>query len=336
MPQILPLKEFLLSPGPMLDVRTLAEFTQGRIPESHSLPLFNSEERAQIGTLYKRQGQQEAIELGLLLITPKIDEMMNILASTIDSHGRILCWRGGMRSGFAARLTELLGKSACTLQGGYKTYRRWAIKQLENFHFPDLKVLGGLTGSGKTFILKSLQIEGEQVIDLEEIANHRGSAFGGIGLSAQPSQEQFENELAAILSRLDPSKPVWIEDESRLIGRCNLPTSLYQRLTQAPLLYIERPLEERIQTLLDQYGEAPAHQLLASLNCIIKRLGSELTNEIRRAIEEGKIDLAFEKLLLYYDKGYQHSLAKRRISHRVILPPHSSFEEWASICQRVT
>lgn len=320
----------------MLDVRTSAEFTQGHIPKSQSFPLFTIEERAQIGTLYKRQGQQEAIELGLLLINPKIDEMIDNIAATIDSHARVLCWRGGMRSGFTARLIELLGKSTVTLQGGYKTYRRWAIRKLECFHFPYLKVLGGLTGSGKTSILKLLRSQGEQVIDLEEIANHRGSAFGGIGLSDQPSQEQFENELAALLDRLDPMKPVWIEDESRLIGRCNLPTPLYQTLSQTPLLYIERALEERVQTLIDQYGEAPKQQLLSSLKCITKRLGSQLTNEITHAIEEGKIHLAFEKLLLYYDKGYQHSLTKRAVSQRITLPPHSSFEEWASTCKRIT
>jgi len=237
-----------------------------------------------------------------------------------------------MRSGFVARLLELMGVSVCTLQGGYKTYRRSAIKQLEHVDFPQLCVLGGLTGSGKTSILKALQLKGEQVIDLESLANHCGSAFGGIGHSAQPSQEQFENEFASQLEKLDPSKPVWVEDESRLIGHCHLPTSFYQKMLQAPLFYIQRPLEERLMILLTQYGHAPRDQLLRGVSRIEKKLGSQLANEIKQFIELEQNERAFERLLGYYDKTYQYQIGKRNLKYFVQQPSFSSSEKWASEC----
>jgi tRNA 2-selenouridine synthase len=237
-----------------------------------------------------------------------------------------------MRSGFVARLFELLGYSVPTLQGGYKAFRRWTLQRLQHFDFPHLCVLSGLTGSGKTFILQALQQKGEQVIDLESLAHHRGSTFGGIGMAPQPSQEQFENELAQILEHLDPSKRVWIEDESRLIGHCHLPTALYQSLAQTPLFYIHRSLDERLATLVAQYGQAPKDQLLEAVNRIAKRLGSQLTKEVKQLIEHEQNVKAFERLLAYYDKTYQHQIAKRSIKYCIKQPPFSSPDEWASAC----
>lgn len=332
MPQSLALREFLQFPGPILDVRSPGEFLQGHIPGSQSFALFSNEERAQIGTIYKKHSRQEAVELGLLLIEPKLKHLLNTASLLLASHGKVLCWRGGMRSGFVARLFELMGYSISTLQGGYKTFRRWTLQRLENVVFPHLCVLSGLTGSGKTSILQALKHRGEQVIDLEEIAHHRGSAFGGIGMPPQPSQEQFENELARVLEQLDPSKRIWIEDESRLIGRCHLPLALYRSLIQAPLFYIHCPLDERLSTLLTQYGKAPEDQLLKAVNRIAKRLGSQLTKEIKQLIENRQNKQAFERLLAYYDKTYQHQIAKRPMKYCIEQPPFSSADEWALAC----
>jgi tRNA 2-selenouridine synthase len=332
MPQSLAVKEFLQHPGLVLDVRSPSEFLQGHIPGSESFPLFSDKERAQIGTVYKRQSRQEAVELGLLLVEAKLESMLSTASSLLASNGRILCWRGGMRSGFVARLFELMGYSISTLQGGYKAYRRWTLHRLENFAFPHLCVLSGLTGSGKTSILQALRQKGEQVIDLEALAHHRGSAFGGIGMAPQPSQEQFENELALILEHLDPSKPIWIEDESRLIGRCHLPAALYQSLVRAPLFYIHRSLDERLSNLLAQYGQAPKDQLLEAVNRIAKRLGSRLTKEVKLLIESKENEKAFERLLAYYDRTYQHQITKRSIKYCIEQPPFSSPDEWASAC----
>jgi tRNA 2-selenouridine synthase len=316
----------------MLDVRSPSEFLQGHIPQSHSFPLFSDDERAQIGTVYKKQSRQEAVELGLWLVQPKLDDLFTKLLSLLTSRGKVLCWRGGMRSGFVARLIELQGFPIATLQGGYKAYRRWTLQKLATVSFPLLYILGGLTGSNKTAILQALQERGEQVLDLEALANHRGSAFGGIGLGSQPTQEQFENDLAMTIAKLDPSKPIWIEDESRLIGQRHLPKTLYESMIQAPLLYIHRPLTDRLKILLAQYGHAPKIQLLEAVGCIAKRLGSELTKEIRFFIENEQYEQAFEKLLVYYDKTYQYNIEKRQRVRVITRTDLSSPDEWAEAC----
>ncbi len=337
MPHSLALKEFLHGSDPILDVRSPSEYQQGHIPGSHSFPLFSDQERAQIGTIYKKQSRQEAVELGLLLIQSKLDLLLNQASHFLNSAGKVLCWRGGMRSGFIARFLELMGYTMFSLQGGYKAYRRWALQrlgQVSSFHSKSLflYVLGGLTGSGKTAILHALKQRGEQVIDLEKLANHRGSAFGSIGLSDQPSQEQFENDLALTLEQFDWSRPVWIEDESRLIGCRHLPTALYESMLQAPLFYIHRCSSDRLQHLMTEYGQAPKQKLLESTQRIAKRLGSQLAKEIQQLIECEKNEQAFERLLSYYDRTYQHHIAKRHVIYP-IQENLSSPNEWACALQ---
>lgn len=333
MPHALPLREFLQETCPILDVRSPSEYQQGHIPGSYSFPLFSDDERAQIGTVYKKQSRQEAVELGLLLVQPKLEFLLGQASGLLSSIGRVLCWRGGMRSGFAAHLLELIGYTIFSLKGGYKTYRSWALQRLGqalSYSKPlPLCILGGLTGSGKTAILQALQQMGEQVIDLESLASHRGSAFGGIGLSLQPTQEHFENELALKLERLDWSKPIWIEDESRLIGRCHVPATLYESMQQAPLFYIHLPQTDRLQHLLAEYGQATKHQLVEATERIAKRLGSQLSREIRQFIENGENEQAFERLLSYYDKTYQHQMAKRQVIYSIQDSSLSSSSEWA-------
>jgi tRNA 2-selenouridine synthase len=321
MPLPLSLKEFLHQTDPILDVRSPSEYQQGHIPGSYSFPLFSDEERAQIGTVYKKQSRQEAVELGLLLVQPKIEFLLGQASNFLTSIAKILCWRGGMRSGFTARLLELIGYTVYTLQGGYKSYRRWALQRLGQISsqskHSSLCIIGGLSGSGKTAILRALQSRGEQIIDLEALAKHRGSAFGGIGFPLQPTQEQFENELALALENLDWSKPVWIEDESRLIGRCHIPTALYENMLSAPLYFVNRSHSDRLQQLLADYGFATKQQLLEATGRIAKRLGSQLAKEIQELIENEKKEQAFSLLLSYYDKSYQHQIAKRRVIYSI-------------------
>ena len=331
MPLSFTLKDFLRQPGTTLDVRSPNEFLQGHIPESHSFALFSDAERAQIGTVYKQQSKQEAIELGLLLVEPKIEHMLNQVPSLLNSHGKIVCWRGGMRSGFMAHLLEWRGYSVITLQGGYQAYRRWALQQFHHLSLSSLCVLGGLTGSGKTDILQALKQRGEQVIDLEALAKHRGSVFGELG--PQPTQEQFENELAMTLEHLDRSKPIWIEDESRVIGHCHLPTGLYQSIKHAPLFYIQRSLSERLTLLLAQYGQTPKEQLLTAVNRITKRLGNQLAKEVQQLIEREQNEQAFERLLTYYDKAYQYHLTKRQMTYCIQESSALSSDEWADMLQ---
>lgn len=311
MQQTLPLSDFLKESGPIVDVRSPSEYIQGHIPGSLSLPLFNDEERAELGTVYKKVSRHGAVELGLLFIQQKVEPFLEQANSIKPT--RVLCWRGGMRSGFVAHLFALLGLKMHVLQGGYKSYRRWVLKRLNEIGSPNIFILGGLTGSGKTAVLQALKKKGEQVIDLEGLAGHRGSAFGGIGLAPQRSQEQFENNLALELEKIDWSKPVWIEDESRHIGSCYLSQSLYQRMLSSPLFLIECPQEERIKNLLSLYGKASEKQLLEATRRIHKRLGSERTKLAEEFIVQGKISEAFEQLLYYYDKSYRHQLSKRQI-----------------------
>jgi tRNA 2-selenouridine synthase len=236
-----------------------------------------------------------------------------------------------------ARLLTLLGHSIATLQGGYKSYRRWALQKLEepmpSQKRPLLVVLGGLTGSGKTAVLHALQKRGEQVIDLEMLARHRGSAFGGISMPAQPSQEHFENNLAFQLEQIDWRRPVWIEDESRLIGRCHLPKSLYQAMLQAPLFFLQCSKEERLNNLLIQYGGAARKELLLATSRIAKRLGSQLTGEIMQLFEQENRALAFERLLTYYDRTYQHHATQRSMIHKFSEKERAEPAAWAYALQ---
>lgn len=307
----LPLKEFLNQPGIILDVRSPAEFRQGHIPEAFNLSLLSDEERAQVGTAYKHQGKQFAIMLGLKLVGPKLADLVS--QARMHAQGQVAkihCWRGGMRSQFASWLLSFCGIPSVTLHGGYKTYRRWCLEQFNPpYH---LIVVGGMTGCGKTETLKCLANLGEQVIDLEQLAKHRGSSFGMINRSStQPSTEQFENEIAIRLSSLDHERPIWIEDESRLIGTCHLPGELLDQMRGAPLIVINTNSEERIHRLVNEYGKAPIEQLIAATNRISKRLGGQRTKDILTAFNEGLIAEAFTLILQYYDSTYTFSLSKR-------------------------
>lgn len=323
MPQVLSLESFLTASGPILDVRSPGEFKQGRLPHSLSLPLFSDDERALVGTAYKQQGRHEAIDLGLEILIPKIDQLIDqasISTSSTTPLARVLCWRGGMRSGSTARLLESVGFQATVLQGGYKTYRRWVVKFLSTWPIsarPALHVLGGLTGCSKTAILQELARLGEQVIDLEAFACHRGSAFGGIGFSGQPSNEQFENEIAALCKTFDLTRPIWIEDESRLIGTCCLPKDLYTLIQTAPLFYVERDLEDRLTQLVEIYGNASTDELCAITQHLHKRLGGQQTQKIISLLQAGDLREACRLLLVYYDRTYDDHLKRRHTVYRI-------------------
>ncbi len=323
-PQSLNIIDFLDHSSPILDVRSPSEFNQGHIPHAISLALFNDDERAKIGTQYKKASKQEAITLGLKIIAPHIQSLSDQAFSINSEIIKVHCWRGGMRSGFIAHLLEYYEKKTITLEGGYKSFRRWVIQKLKSTTFSKLIVLTGLTGTGKTAILNELQVMGEQVIDLEKLANHKGSAFGGIGLSDQPTQEQFENDLAIDLKKFDLSQPIWIEDESRLIGNRHIPNGLFNQLREGTPILIECSIEERLRRLIMEYGTAPKEQLIDSVNCISKRLGGLLTNEIKRDIENGDLEKTFEKLLSYYDKCYLYQMTRRKFNHSINAPFNSS------------
>lgn len=214
-----------------------------------------------------------------------------------------------MRSASVCWLLQTAGIPTSTLDGGYKTYRRWALEQ---FTIPrNIHILGGYTGSGKTERLNELSETGEQTLDLEAHANHRGSAFGALGMSSQPSQEMFENTLALALSHTNPSHPLWIEDESRMIGCCAIPKTLYIQMQQAPIHWIECPLEERLERLEATFAQAAPYELLNAVKKIEKRLGGVRTQQVISSIQQGDLREAILETLTYYDKTYDWNRERR-------------------------
>ena len=307
-----PIADFLsTAAGPILDVRAPAEYAQGHIPGALSLPLFTDEERARIGTTYKQVNPDKAVLLGLDFFGPKMRRLVEEARKLAPGQEvRLHCWRGGMRSGAVQWLLELGGLHVNLLDKGYKDYRRWALAEMA--HPRQLRVVGGATGSGKTAVLHALAAQGEPVLDLEKLANHQGSSFGGLGQPPQPTQEQFENDLAAALVALPDDKPIWVEDESRTIGSLALPGDFFAQMQAAPLLVLDVPREARVQYLAADYGRHDAGALASAVLRLRKRLGGLVTKEALGAIAENDMPRMVELVLAYYDKTYGYGLEGRK------------------------
>lgn len=311
MPASLTPSSFVAAPGPILDVRSPGEYAQGHIPGAISFPLFSDEERAKVGICYKHQGRDAAVELGFDLAGPKFGDFVR-QAQTLapEKQVRLHCWRGGMRSGAVAWVLELAGFDVATLTGGYKGFRRWGRQQLSQPW--RLQVLGGMTGTAKTQILHALAHLGEQVLDLEGLASHRGSSYGGLGLPPQPSTEHFENLIFTQLAQFDPTRLTWVEAESRRVGNCRIPDELFNQMDQAPTLAICRSLDERLDLLVDIYAQADPEELVVATERIRRRLGGQRTQEAVALIRQKDFRPAFALLLTYYDSAYQHDLNRRQ------------------------
>lgn len=297
-------------PVPLLDVRSPAEFEQGHIPGAINVALFTNEERARVGTIYKQDGHHAAVLEGLRIVGPKMASIVEqALEIAPDRSLKVHCWRGGMRSGSVGWLLRQAGFTVEVLHGGYKAYRQFVLNELavpRNFI-----ILGGPTGSGKTHVLKALQNSGEQVIDLEGLANHKGSAFGALGEKAQPSIEQFENNLHQIITQMDASKRIWLEDESRKIGSVFIQDHLWLQMRNAPLINICLPLSERINFLVEEYGKFSNEELAGSILKIGKRLGGQNVKACLEWLDVGQYHLVAETTLNYYDKSYAYGQSQR-------------------------
>lgn len=295
----------------LFDVRTPAEFAKGHIPGALNLPLFSNEERAVVGTIYKQQSPELAMLKGLEFAGKKmrwyVEEAQRLAG---DKSIAVHCWRGGKRSESMGWLLGQAGFEVLTLQGGYKAYRRYAQDFLAK-QTARLIVLGGYTGSGKTEVLHALAEAGEQVLDLEALAHHKGSAFGALGEDGQPSVEQFENDLFEAYAKLDHTRRIWLEDESKAIGRVYLPNGFWQQMSHAPIIQLNIPLEARIQHLVEVYAKFPPEKLIASFQRIKKRLGGQHLNAAMEALERRDFAEAAHIALVYYDKTYAHSLQRK-------------------------
>ncbi|MBZ4192007.1 tRNA 2-selenouridine(34) synthase MnmH [Niabella beijingensis] len=295
---------------PLVDVRTPAEFEQGHVPGAFNVPLFSNEERVQVGTTYKQISREEAILLGFELTGPKwAGFIRECLRLAPQKHIAVHCWRGGMRSGAMAWALSLYGFKADTITGGYKAFRRWTHHRFESAY--DLRIMGGMTGSGKTRLLQYMQGKGQQAIDLEALAQHQGSSYGTLNKLIQPTQEQFENQLAWQLKDMSADAPLWLEDECQKIGKRSIPAPLWHQMRHAPLIDLQVPLEQRVNTLLRDYGSLDPDFLVEGTERIRKRLGPLQTRQAVAAIREARMTDFIRIVLVYYDKAYRKGLALR-------------------------
>jgi len=304
---------------PVVDVRSEGEFQEGHIRDAINIPLLNNEERVAVGTDYKTKGQKAAIKTGFRLVGPRLLDIVSNAEKVAQCEELLVhCWRGGMRSNNFAQFVAMAGVRSHTLKGGYKAFRALA---LESFKKPfQILSLTGCTGSGKSEVLQALKIKGEQVLDLENLAHHKGSAFGGLQMPPQPSTEQFQNELFEEIMTFDLSKRIWVEDESIAIGKIFLPSDFWRTMQQSPLIKMDVSKEVRIQRLVNEYGPADRGEFLEIMGKIVKRLGGQHYNTAREKLLHGDMPSTIDILLTYYDKAYLQSIERRKDKVRIILP----------------
>lgn len=335
-------RSLLLAETPLIDLRAPSEFAQGAFPCSHSLPLMTDSERHQVGTCYKLQGQEAAIVLGHQLVADDIQNRIDKWAAFKKENPTawLYCFRGGLRSRLSAQFLKDNGVDINIVPGGYKALRRYLIETIEQAAKQPLTVIGGNTGCAKTHLIQGLA----NGLDIEGMANHRGSSFGK-QVTAQPRQINYENQLAVdILKISEHSSSFILEDESKSIGTVHVPLPLFNSMSSAPMVVIDDPLEIRYQRLCDEYcttmskkfsaalGEESGWQaydeyLHRGLYGIRKRLGLEkfkalngvlddaLTVQKNTGSAEAHLNWIAAILKDYYDPMYQYQLSKK--AHRI-------------------
>ncbi len=315
----------LASKPPLLDVRSPGEFVAGHWPGAKSLPLFTDEERAEVGTLYKKTSPDEAFLRGLEFSGKKMRWYVEEARAQTDGGTlAVHCWRGGQRSQSMAWLLSKVFKEVLVVEGGYKALRNTGRKNLADFEVP-LFVLGGPTGSGKTKILHALRTLGGTMLDLEAMAHHKGSSFGALGEEEQPTVEQFENDLFNQFHGLRAcTQPIWLENESKSIGRVYLPNELWQKMLTAPLVQLAIPLDWRVENLVEDYANFKKEDLVLAFERIRKRLGGQHLNTALAALEKDDFATAASIALKYYDRAYHSSLEKNGQQSDWILEPENN------------
>ena len=316
---------------PVIDVRSPGEYQKGHIPGAYNIPLFDNNERARVGTTYVKIGKEQAIELGKSIAGLKTDYYLDAIRDiTPDKQMLLHCWRGGMRSAKIAAFYAENGYQIFLLEGGYKAYRNYIRQQFSSGR--PVLLIGGYSGSGKTGILQEIGKSGQQIIDLEALANHKGSNFGHLGQKEQPTTEQFENNLFSQWAELEPLKPLWLEHESMSIGSIYLPDTFRTAMMSGILYFIELPKAYRIQRLVKEYACFEKPVLQAVLEHLGQFMGSFQAREVLLALQNDEFEKVAAISLAYYDKLYDNSLIRRPVNKIVKIPLTSgSVKEHAEI-----
>ena len=295
---------------PVIDVRSPSEFNSGHIPGAFNIPLFDDKEREIVGITYKKENRNNAIIKGIELTGSTMHlKLLTALKIAKENNLLVHCWRGGMRSETMAWLFTLGDIKVEVLDGGYKTYRRHILSRLAEEH--KIIVLGGMTGSSKTHILHHIRKLKHQFIDLEGLANHKGSAFGALGQPPQPTSEHFANLLFNEWKDLNIAVPVWIEDESRNIGTVFMPDFFYNNLQKAPAIVLIMDIDKRLPRLIKEYSAYPPEMLKNAIMKISKRMGGDNTKDAITAVDAGDFETAIRITLKYYDKAYLYGITKK-------------------------
>lgn len=301
-----PLEEFTS----IIDVRSPLEFAEDHLPGAVNLPVLSNSERKEVGTLYKKDAFAARI-LGARYISLNAAAHLESLERVWDRNHQplIYCWRGGLRSQSFAHIIRSVGWRARLVEGGYKAYRSYVISELETLMSQpglQLRALTGLTGVGKTRLLHGLRSKGAQVLDLEGLANHRGSLLGTVG--PQPAQKFFESQLLHTLSQFDLGRPIFVEAESNRIGRISLPASFWLKLGSARLTEVQLPLLERVELLKEDYPAFLNHpeSLTELLDCLRPLRGHRLVDEWNQLALSGQWNDFLESVLRdHYDLCYR-------------------------------
>jgi tRNA 2-selenouridine synthase len=310
----------------VFDVRSPSEFLTGHIPGAINLPLLADNAHGEVGKAFRWEGKDKAFDLALAHVYPGLQNLLHEVLSHAPVQSNcdndatsekelwkvlVYCKRGGMRSQSVAGFLRHHGLNAFILQGGYKVFRNWAgeiLKRPQEMH-----VIGGPSGSGKTDVLASLRELGHQVLDLEQLACHKGSVFGHLGEKTQPTSEHCRNTVAMEMACMDQARPVFVEDEHARIGSVCLDASLYQRMRSAPVVvHLQVPFELRVELLLSVYGVHGKETLAESVKLFEKRMGKERTQLLLQELSKGNMQHVCEVALKAYDMSYARHMAKDR------------------------
>ncbi|NIK76811.1 tRNA 2-selenouridine synthase [Paenibacillus castaneae] len=320
----------------LIDVRSPSEYEDASIPGSLNIPLFDDQERAEIGTLYKQVSQQAAKERGLEIVSAKLPAFIKTFAE-ISGNKAVFCWRGGMRSKTTATVLSLMGIRVYRIAGGYRAYRQYVVEQLNDIHFePQSFVLHGNTGSGKTAILHKMKLNGHPVLDLEGFAGHRGSIFGAIGLKTH-NQKTFDSLLLEDLLTYKQCSYVLFEAESRRIGKISVPDLMMDMRDKGYHINLVLPIEARIQQIIDDYKPWDnMDECMRSFRLIKTRIHTPIAAEIESCLLSEKYHSAVELLLqYYYDPRYLHSTTEHDELVSSTIKAENADDAWVKIEQIV-